>query len=142
MTEDERRAIEADVARLIHEYIWANDAQDWDACAALYTEDAVFRRPSGGDPVVGRPAILASFTARTPRAQRHAIANILVDVVSETEARARSVIVLYMGDAAEDGGLPAQDAKSPLIGTYADRVVKTADGWRFAERAGGLDFRP
>jgi len=141
MTEDERRAIETDVTRLIHEYVWANDAQDWDKCASLYTEDAVFRRPSGGDPVVGREAILASFTARPPRAQRHVMANTLVDVVSESEATVKSVIVLYMGDAAEDG-LPVQDPKSPLIGTFEDRVVKTADGWRFAERTGGLDFRP
>ncbi len=141
MTEDQLRAIEADVTRLIHEYVWANDAQDWERCASLYTSDAVFRRPSGGDPVVGREAILASFTARPPRAQRHVMANTLVDVVSESEATARSVIVLYMGDAAEDG-LPVQDAKSPLIGTFTDRVVKTADGWRFAERTGGLDFKP
>lgn len=141
MTEEQRRAIEADVTRLIHQYVWANDAQDWERCAALYTEDAVFRRPSGGDPVVGREAILASFTARQPRAQRHVMANTLVDVVSDTEARAKSVIVLYMGDAAEEG-LPVQDPKSPLIGTFEDRVVLTGDGWRFAERTGGLDFRP
>jgi ketosteroid isomerase-like protein len=141
MTEEQRRAIEADVTRLIHEYVWANDAQDWETCASLYTHDAVFRRPSGGDALVGREAILASFTARPPRAQRHVMANTLVDVVSETEARVKSVIVLYMGDVAEEG-LPVQDPKSPLIGTFEDRVVRTAEGWRFAERRGGLDFRP
>lgn len=142
LTEDQRRAIEADVTRLIHQYIWANDTADWATCAALYTEDAVFRRPSGGDAIVGRQAILASFLARKPRSQRHAIANVLVDVVDANTATARSVIVLYMGDAAEDGGLPVQDPASPLIGTFTDRCVLTADGWRFAERVGGLDFRP
>ena len=142
MTQAERRAIEADVTRLIHAYVWANDAQDWDACAALYIEDAVLRRPSGGEPLVGRQEILAGFTARPPRAQRHVMANVLVDVFNETEARARSVIVLYMGDAAEDGGLPVQVARSPLIGTYEDRCVLTGEGWRFAERRGALDFRP
>lgn len=141
MTEEQRRAIEADVTRLIHQYVWANDAQDWNACAALYTEDAIFRRPSGGEPVIGREAILASFTARPPRAQRHVMANILVDVLSESEAHAQSVIVLYMGDAADEG-LPVQDAKSPLIGTYTDLVVQTPHGWRFKERVGALDFRP
>ena len=142
MDEDSRRAVEADVTRLIHEYTWANDAQDWETCARLYTEDAVFRRPSGGDPVIGRAAILESFLARKPRAQRHAIANVLVDVEGPATARAKSVIVLYMGDAADDGGLPVQDAKSPLIGTFTDRCVLTPEGWRFAERVGGLDFRP
>lgn len=142
ITDDQRRAIEADVTRLIHQYTWANDAQDWATCAELYTDDAVFRRPSGGDAIVGRQAILDSFLARKPRAQRHAIANVMVDVVDENTAKARSVIVLYMGDPAEDGGLPVEDANSPLIGTFTDRCVRTADGWRFAERVGGLDFRP
>ena len=141
MTEDQRRAIEADVTRLIHAYTWANDDADWHACAALYTADARFRRPSGGEPIVGREAILAGFLARAPRVQRHAIANVLVEVVDDNTARARSVIVLYMGDAVPDG-LPVQDAKSPLIGTFTDLCVRTAEGWRFAERVGGLDFRP
>jgi len=143
MNEDERRAIEADCARLIHQYINLNDAQDWAGVAALYTPDARFARPSRpGEFIEGRPAILASFTARPPRAQRHVIANVQVDVDGPDSARAFSVIVLYMGDAAEDGGLPVMDPKSPLIGFYRDRLVRTAEGWRFAERVGGLDFRP
>ncbi len=146
MNDHDRRAVEADVARLIHEYTWANDAQDWQKCASLYTEDAVFRRPSGGDAIVGRQAILDGFLARPARAQRHTIANILVDVEGPATARARSVIVLYMGDAAEDGGqeaqLPVQDAKSPLVGTFVDKCVLTPTGWRFKERVGSLDFRP
>ena len=142
MRAEQRRAIEWDVSRLINRYVNLNDAGDWDGVAALYTEDGSLRRPSGGDPVAGREAILAAFKARPPRAQRHVIANTVVDVVSETEATAFSVIVLYMGDAATDGGLPVKAANSPLIGTFTDRVVLTNDGWRFAERVGGLDFRP
>ncbi|MCL6250337.1 nuclear transport factor 2 family protein [Altererythrobacter sp. KTW20L] len=141
MDEGQRRAIEADVTRLIHAYTWANDDADWHACAALYTDNARFSRPSGGEAIVGREAILAGFLARAPRVQRHAIANVLVDVVDENTARARSVIVLYMGDAAPDG-LPVQDVKSPLVGTFTDLCVRTTEGWRFAERVGGLDFRP
>ena len=143
MTDDERRAIEADCERLIKRYVNLNDAQDWPAVAALYTEDARFARPSHpGVFIEGRAAILASFLARPARAQRHVIANVVVEVEDADHARAFSVIVLYMGDAAEDGGLPVQDPKSPLIGTFTDRLVRTRDGWRFAERVGGLDFRP
>ncbi|MFC4256777.1 nuclear transport factor 2 family protein [Altererythrobacter xixiisoli] len=143
MNEEQRRAIEADCERLIKLYVNLNDAQDWDAVAALYTEDARFARPSKpGEFVEGRAAILTSFTARPPRAQRHVISNIVVDVEDADNARGFSVIVLYMGDRPEDGGLPVQDPKSPLIGTYTDRLVRTAEGWRFAERVGGLDFRP
>ena len=142
MTDAERRAVEADCERLIKRYVNLGDAQDWAAVAALYTQDAVFRRPSGGEPIVGRAAILAGFLARPPRAQRHVIANVVVDVEDADHARAFSVIVLYQGDPAPDGELPAMSAGSPLVGTFTDRLVRTPEGWRFAERIGGLDFRP
>ena len=141
MTDEERRAIEADCERLIKRYVNLNDAQDWPAMAALYTENAVFRRPSGGDAIVGREAILASLLARPPRVQRHVIANVVVDVEDEDHARAFSVIVLYQGDPLPEG-LPAMSASSPLVGTFADQLVRTRDGWRFAERLGALDFAP
>ena len=141
MTDEERRAIEADCERLIKRYVNLNDAQDWPAVAALYTEDAVFRRPSGGDAIVGREAILASLLARPPRVQRHVIANVVVDVEDEDHARAFSVIVLYQGDPLPEG-LPPMSASSPLVGTFADQLVRTRDGWRFAERLGALDFAP
>jgi ketosteroid isomerase-like protein len=143
MTDEERRAIEADCERLIKRYVNLNDAQDWPAVAALYTEDARFARPSQpGAFIEGREAILASFLARPARSQRHVIANVVVDVEDADHARAFSVIVLYQGDPAPAGELPAMDGKSPLIGTFTDRLVRTAEGWRFAERAGGLDFKP
>jgi len=131
VTEDERRAIEADCERLIKRSINLSDAHDWAAVAALYTEDARFARPSQpGVFVEGREAILASFLARPPRAQRHVVSKVVVDVEGAGHARAFSVIVLYQGDTA------------PLVGTYTDRLVRTPEGWRFAERVGGLDFRP
>jgi hypothetical protein len=68
MTDAERRAIEQDCERLIKLYVNLNDAQDWPAVAALYTQDARFARPSKpGEFVHGRAAILAGFLARPPR---------------------------------------------------------------------------
>jgi hypothetical protein len=63
-------------------------------------------------------------------------------VESADEASAFSVIVLYQGEPAPEGALPAMSANAPLVGWYRDRLVRTAEGWRFAERIGGLDFRP
>jgi hypothetical protein len=137
-----RRAIEADCTRLINRYTMLNDRQDWDAVAQLYAPDGQLIRPSGGAAVAGRDAILAAFKARPPRAQRHVVSNIVVDVDSATTARAFSVILLYQGDPAAAGELPMMTANSPLVGYFNDRLVLTDDGWRFAERAGGLDFRP
>ena len=52
LSEDLRRAIEIDCERLIKLYVNLNDAQDWQAVAALYTEDARFARPSQPDAFV------------------------------------------------------------------------------------------
>ena len=101
MTEEERRAIEANCARLVNHYANRNDAQDWQACADCYTQDAVFRRPSGGEPVIGRAAILESFLARPPRAQRHVMANTVVEVQDADNATVFSAIILYMKTLAE-----------------------------------------
>lgn len=143
MTDAERLAAEWACTRLINLYTLLNDAADWDAVAALYTPDGRMARPSAPDkPVIGREAILAAFRSRPPRAARHVISNIVVDVESETNARARCVIVLYQGTGETKDGLPVRDTGGPLIGTYTDRLRRTAEGWRFAERIGGLDFAP
>ncbi|MEH3106297.1 MAG: nuclear transport factor 2 family protein [Sphingomonas fennica] len=142
MEDGARRAIEADCTRLINLYANLNDRADWPAVATLYADDGLMTRPSAPDqPVTGRDTILASFLARPARASRHVCFNIVVTVESETAARAESGILLFTGIAAEDGGLPQRDPNGPLIGAYRDRFVKTAEGWRFAERRGSLTFR-
>lgn len=143
MIDDERRAIEADCGRLIRLYANLADAGEWARVAALYTDDGRFARPSRpGEFVTGREAILASFTARPARPQRHVVANIVVDVADAGHASAFSVMLLFAGETATDGGLPVRDATGPVVGSYTDRLVRDAEGWRFAERVGGLDFRP
>lgn len=130
MSPEARRAIEADCTRLINDYANLNDAGRWDEVAALYAEDGLMTRPSAPDaPVVGRGAILESFRARPARTSQHICANIVIDVESESEARGYSVILLFT----------AKDAP-PLVGSYRDRFVMTAEGWRFAERRGALTF--
>ena len=95
LSEGERRAIEADCERLIKRYVNLNDAQDWPAVAALYTEDARFARPSQpGVFIEGRAAILASFLARPARAQRHVIANVVIEVVRDPANRRRKWLTL------------------------------------------------
>ena len=66
----------------------------------------------------------------------------MVDVEDADHANAFSVIVLYQGDPAPEGELPEMSGNSPLVGFFADKLVRTSDGWRFAERVGGLDFKP
>lgn len=143
MKPETRRDIEWECSRLIHRYANLTDAHDWEAIAALYTEDGLMTRPTAPDkPIVGRKAILEAFRGRPPRISQHVCSNMVVTVESENEASAYSVILLYTGKATDDGDLPARDENSPLIGSYRDRFRKTAEGWRFSERRGALTFRP
>lgn len=131
MTDDERRAIEADCARLIALYANLNDAARWEEVAALYTEQGVMTRPTAPDaPIVGRDAILAAFRSRPPRTTRHVCSNVVIDVDSADEARGTSAMLLFTG------------APAPLVGSFHDRIVRTPEGWRFAARHGTLLFQP
>lgn len=129
MTELDRLIAEREIERMIVDYAAANDAADWGRVAAMYAEDGRMNRPTAPeDFVTGREAILAAFEARPPRTSRHVVANIRVDVAGE-EATATSQILLFTA-----AGQP------PLVGTYQDRLIRTPEGWRFAERRGSLDF--
>jgi hypothetical protein len=131
VTDDERRAIEADCARLIALYANLNDAACWDEVAALYAEQGVMTRPTAPDaPTVGRDAILAAFRSRPPRTTRHVCSNVVIEVDSADEARGTSAMLLFTG------------APAPLVGSFHDRFVRTAEGWRFAARHGTLLFQP
>jgi hypothetical protein len=143
MSPEQRLAIEWECTRLINLYANLNDAGRWEAVAALYAEDGLMTRPTAPDaPVVGRKALLKSFLARPPRASRHVCANIVVEVESPAAASAFSVILLFTGTADPAGGPASRDEGPPLVGTYRDRFVLTDEGWRFAERHGGLTFKP
>ena len=129
MADATRRAIEADCTRLVNLYANLNDAADWAALAALYADDGLMTRPTAPDvPIIGRRAILGAFIARSPRTTRHICANIVIEVESDTSARGESAMLLFTG------------AGAPLVGSFNDRFVLTAQVWRFAERHGALLF--
>lgn len=129
--------------KLIKTYAALLDAGQWEDVAQLYVESGRMSRPTAPDDYVdGRDAILASFTARPARISRHVCINIRVELTAEDAARATSQILLFVAEPGEDGGLPLQSPLPPMVGTYQDKLVLTADGWRFAERRGSLDFKP
>ena len=136
MTPLDRMLAEHEISRLTTQFALFNDSGDWEAVAAMFTEDARFVRPAGGDPIVGRAAILASFASRPARKSCHLITNIVVDVISETEATSRCTLLLYAAPAGDS------TAASPaLIGGFRDWLVRTPEGWRFSERVGFLDLK-
>ncbi|MEO5597167.1 MAG: nuclear transport factor 2 family protein [Novosphingobium sp.] len=125
----DRLLAERAIERMIIDYAALNDTGDWDAVAALYVPEGRMSRPTAPDLFVeGRAAILAAFRARPPRATRHIVANVRIELEGAT-ARASSQILLFTA-----AGQP------PLVGTYQDRLALADGVWRFTERRGSLDF--
>lgn len=129
MTREEVRGIEHDCARLIADYANRNDAADWAGVAALFVEDGRLARPTAPDDwITGHDAILSAFLARPARTTRHLCTNIVIDVIDRDRARGYSAVALFLAD------------DLVKIGSFDDAFVRTAEGWRFAERHGSLTF--
>lgn len=129
MTDDEILAAEWACARLVARYANLNDAGAWNQLADLYAEDGRFARPAAPTDVVhGRAAILESLRARPLRKGRHICSNVVIDVLSPTAAQGECAMALFV------------EGADPKVGTFRDRFVKTAEGWRFAERLGSLAY--
>jgi ketosteroid isomerase-like protein len=127
----ERLLAEREIERLILDYAALLDAEDAEGLAACFAEDGRANRPTNPDVFIeGRAALLAAFKARPPRQARHVFTSIRVDVVGGT-ALASSQVLLFTAA-----------VQPPLVGSYADKLVLTDAGWRFAERRGSLDFQP
>jgi hypothetical protein len=64
---------------------------------------------------------------------RHVCNNLLVDVIDEDNATGTVYLTLYRHDGEEDRSFSPIEGPV-LVGEYQDRFVRTAEGWRFAER--------
>ena len=115
------------------------DAGAWESLARLFTEGAVFYRPSDPEtPIEGRDGILASLRARGPRKTLHLVTNIEVIVESRDRACAVSSVVLY------SAASPREDAAtiaSTAVGTFRDQFIRHGQDWLFEERRGAIRLR-
>ncbi len=132
MTEDERRAIEADCARLAIAYAVLVDAFRHDEFGALFADDAELVVPRGT--FKGPAAIQGAMEARDRAiVSRHVMTNVLVTVESPTTASGTAYLTLYKGT--PPAGKTVVKGAAPMsMGQYHDRYVKTKNGWRIARR--------
>jgi hypothetical protein len=137
MNATERMTIEWACERLCREYNINSDRGDFDKLASLFTEDALFSRPTIPDvQIKGRADILAAFKKRPPITVQHQLNNVLVDVQSATEATGICVLAFLMAPGIDE---PLPRIGGPLhFGEFRDRFVLTPDGWKFAERRGRM----
>lgn len=135
MTTLDRLVAEQAIMRLVIRYAQLVDDGDFHRVVEMFTPDGRLVRPSGGEAVVGRDALLAAFLARPPRVARHVVSNILVELGSCHSATCSSTIMLFT---AASGESPPAATRPALLGSFEDRLVHTPDGWRFAERVGAM----
>ncbi len=125
-------------AQLVRRSIALSDAERWEELSALYAEDAMMNRPSDpGRWFTGRAAILEGFRRRPHRTARHLISNLVVDVISQTEAQASTTVALFVGPA-RDGSDPVRSVGPVLIGAFDDLLRREGGVWRIARRTGSL----
>jgi hypothetical protein len=137
MNATERMTIEWACERLCRQYNIYSDLSDFDSLCALFTDDALFIRPTMPDvEIKSRAEILAAFSKRPPITVQHQMNNCVVDVQSPTEATGICVLAFLMAPGTD---MPLPRIGGPIhFGEFRDRFVLTADGWKFAERRGRM----
>jgi pimeloyl-ACP methyl ester carboxylesterase len=134
----EHMLIEHACARQIHRYAIFIDAGDHASLADLFTEHAVFARPSDPSALIqGRAAILADFESRPLRMTRHSVTNVVVDVLSQDAARAQSQMTLVVGS----GSATPARLEMILVGSFEDVFEKSDGRWLFSRRIGSVAIK-
>jgi ketosteroid isomerase-like protein len=119
-----------DIADLLHRYARALDDKDWSLLATCFTTDAVALYGE----VLGRQEGFAAIEKVCRAAlghldsSQHIIANPEIAIDGDT-ATARC----YVHAQHTKAGTPGGDNMT-IGGTYLDRLVRTAEGWRICER--------
>jgi SnoaL-like protein len=129
-------AIERACERLVMDFAFFSDQQDYESLSALFTPDGVMQRPSG-DPLVGRTAIIQSYKSRgAGRLTRHICTNIRITVESEDRALGITYAVVFSANAARAPEAHFGIKADPryLIGEFEDEFVRTEEGWKIAHR--------
>jgi ketosteroid isomerase-like protein len=116
------------VQRTLNRYSEAASRADWDAVLSTYLPDGVWEIPALGAKFAGHASIregLMRFAGPMDYfVQVNAPALITLDGDSAT---ARSVI-------RECGKYAGRDEALEVLGFYADRLMRAAEGWKFAHR--------
>ena len=133
-------SIERACARVVIESAAANDHRRWAELAALYTVEGVVVRPNG-QRLEGREAIEAAYAAGSPeRVTRHLCTNLRVDVESAESARVTTTVLIVAGVRTDDADVTfgVVSNEHHMVGQFVDRMVRTVQGWRIAERQASL----
>ena len=118
-----------DIAELPVRYALAIDRKDWPALAAIFTDDARYQI-TGREPVFGPqgPVGICSAALEPLTFSQHIIGTTMVQLAGD-----EATISSYFHAQHVLEGTPGGDWYI-VAGTYTDRAVRTAAGWKLAER--------
>jgi ketosteroid isomerase-like protein len=113
---------------VVHRYGYALDNRDWALLRTCFVPDVVGHY--GGDPLRGYEALeqLCRTTLTPLSASQHLIGNVLVTVDGND-----ATCSCYLQAQHVRQGAPGGD-HFLYAGRYSDRLTRTSDGWRIAER--------
>jgi uncharacterized protein (TIGR02246 family) len=119
----ERLIAAREIEDLISLYCISFDDQDWTTFGGLWTDDAAF--VVGEMSFAGRKAMLEFLTTCLPEgyASKHMISRPLVELESDTKARARTDVVWI-----------AANFENTIVARYVDTIVKQDGRWLFQRR--------
>lgn len=116
------------IQQVLNRYSEGCSIRDWDQVMETFTEEGVWEVPGIGQRVEGHAALRAAMAGFAEMfeyfVQLNAPATITVD---GDKATARTTI-------RECGRFKGRDEALEVLGFYADELVSTGDGWKFARR--------
>jgi len=115
-----------EILQLLYRYNHAIDGGDADAWADTWTDDGVF--DSGNYRAEGRDALLGVVKGAPP-GFRHVVVNPSIDVDGDRATMRAYLLLLRRGALA-------------AVGDYRDELVRTPQGWRFAQRLVAMEEPP
>jgi hypothetical protein len=118
-----------EITEICYRYGLAIDTRDWPLLRSCFTPDVVgyYGAP---DPYLGYQAIesLCRTTLESLSATQHLIGNVLVEIDGDVATSSCYLQAQHVGRGVAEG------EQFIFAGRYVDRLVRTTDGWRIAER--------
>ena len=116
------------IADLCTRYAYALDRRDWPALRACFTGAPVFVHPGGRIEGVDGIVDRARGALEPLDASHHLLGTIVIEVNGDD-----ATSICYFQAQHVRAGTPGGDTYL-IAGSYADRLVRTSQGWRIAER--------
>ena len=116
------------IADLCAGYAYALDQRDWAALRKCFTEAPVFVHPGGHIEGVDGIVERARGALEPLDSSQHLLGNVVVEVDGDDASS-----ICYFQAQHVRAGTPGGDTYL-IAGSYTDRLVRTPQGWRIAER--------